>query len=82
MGIYVGASLAALWVAMARARRMMSPRSARILLAAAAIPTLATLAYEWSLGSTPSNILRAAAGVPLGAAASAIALAAASDRVN
>jgi hypothetical protein len=35
---------------------------------AAALPTVATLLFEWSTGSTPSNTVRALAGIPLGAA--------------
>src|SRR5436309_2976569 len=35
---------------------------------AAALPTVATLLFEWSTGSTPSNTVRALAGFPLGAA--------------
>jgi hypothetical protein len=44
------------------------PRNARALLVAAAIPTAATLVYEWITGDTPANGLRALAGVPIGAA--------------
>ncbi|MGH9807490.1 MAG: hypothetical protein ACRD9W_09565, partial [Terriglobia bacterium] len=42
--------------------------SARRLLALAALPTAATLVFEWSTGVTPSNPTRALAGAPLGAA--------------
>jgi hypothetical protein len=38
------------------------------LLAAAALPTAATLIYEWTTGDMPSNVIRALAGAPLGAA--------------
>jgi hypothetical protein len=41
---------------------------ARALLAAAALPTAATLIYEWTTGDMPSNVIRALAGAPLGAA--------------
>jgi hypothetical protein len=38
------------------------------LLAVAALPTAATLIYEWTTGNMPSNAIRALAGAPLGAA--------------
>jgi hypothetical protein len=34
----------------------------------AALPTAATLLYEWTTGQTPENAIRALAGFPLGAA--------------
>ena len=45
-----------------------STRRARALLAVAALPSAITLVYEWTTGDTPSNAIRALAGVPLGAA--------------
>lgn len=42
--------------------------NARILFVAAAIPTAATLVYEWTTGDTPANWIRALAGAPVGAA--------------
>jgi hypothetical protein len=45
-----------------------STRRARVLLAAAALPTAVTLVYEWTTGDTPWNAIRALAGAPLGAA--------------
>ncbi|MDO8793276.1 MAG: DUF2085 domain-containing protein, partial [Vicinamibacterales bacterium] len=45
-----------------------NPRRARAWLAAAALPTAVTLAYEWTTGDMPSNAIRAFAGAPLGAA--------------
>jgi len=44
-------------------------RRARWLLATAFLPTAATLAFEWTTGDVPSNVVRALAGLPLGAAA-------------
>jgi len=83
-GIYLGAALAAIYAAAIganwRAARGGAPT--RVLLAFAAFPTLVTLAYEWTTGVTPSNLLRAVAALSLGAAASAIVLASAADRVN
>jgi hypothetical protein len=52
------------------------------MLAIAALPTIATLAFEWTTGVTPSNIVRACAGVPLGVAVAAIVLSAADNQVN
>jgi Predicted membrane protein (DUF2085) len=51
-------------------------------LAFAALPTLATLAYEWSTNTTPSNVVRAIAGFPLGAAVAWVILSAVDDQVN
>jgi len=91
-GIYVGAAIAALWVTAFRtatAVRHNHPEKvaqgfspARTTLFFAALPTLATLAYEWSVGAPPSNIVRALAGLPLGAAVASVVLAAADDQVN
>ena len=81
-GIYAGAALAAIVSAvrpaetmalMLRATSGTSSAAARstagfIALATAALPTVASLAYEWTTGDTPSNATRALAGVPLGAA--------------
>jgi uncharacterized membrane protein len=65
-GIYAGAAVASivavLW------RNVGLTVDARRLLAAAAIPTVATLAFEWGTATTPANWIRAAAGVPIGAA--------------
>jgi uncharacterized membrane protein len=66
VGIYAGAAVAA--IAAALWRNVGRKTDARWLLAAAAIPTLATLALEWGLGISPGNVLRASAGVPLGSA--------------
>jgi hypothetical protein len=41
----------------------------RTLLLVAALPTAATLLFEWTTGQTPGNWTRAVSGVPLGAAA-------------
>ena len=70
LGMYVGGAMSAVVaiVAAARDRRPIEPGShARVALAAAALPTIATLAYEWISGDTPGNGIRAMAGVPLGA---------------
>jgi hypothetical protein len=56
--------------------------TARTALVLGALPTIATLAYEWTTGVMPSNSIRALAGFPLGAAIAAIVLAAADNQVN
>jgi predicted membrane protein DUF2085 len=48
----------------------------------AALPTVATLAYEWSTSTTPTNVVRAIAGFPLGAAVAWVILSAVDDQVN
>lgn len=68
-GIYLGAALAAAGAAGGRLDApARSVRASRLVLAAASLPTAATLAYEWTSGVMPSNLLRATAGLPLGAA--------------
>jgi uncharacterized membrane protein len=65
-GLYVSGAFAAL-AAWSGGRRV--PRSTRELLLVAAIPTVATIPVEW-LGLSPlSNVIRATAALPLGAAA-------------
>jgi hypothetical protein len=56
--------------------------AAGVLLGIASLPTIVTLAYEWTTGVTPSNIVRAFAGLPVGAAVALIVLTAADNRVN
>jgi hypothetical protein len=48
------------------------------------MPTAATLAFEWTTGVVPSNAVRAAAGVVLGATLAVLVLAGppSSDEVN
>jgi uncharacterized membrane protein len=87
-GIYVGAGLAVLAAAFrtTRVRIASNPArtvtAARIALTIAAAPTIATLAYEWVTADATSNIVRALAGLPLGAAAAWVVLTAADDQVN
>ncbi len=64
-GIYAGAAVAA---AVASLRANDSRGAAVPALAVAALPTIATLVFEWTTGITPSNTIRAAAGLPIGAA--------------
>ncbi len=82
-GIYTGAALAAIFTLAIRVNTTgTTARGVRTMLVVAALPTLATIGYEWSVGEMPSNIIRAVAALPLGAAASLIVLSAASDQVN
>jgi uncharacterized membrane protein len=79
-GIYVGGAVAAivsyvmLSVASGLSRtRVRLPAAttyehARIALLVAALPTAATLIYEWTTAQMPANSIRALAGFPLGAA--------------
>jgi uncharacterized membrane protein len=64
-GIYAGAAATAIVLRGARVRRQLNPR---VVLLLALVPTAATLVFEWTAGVTPSNWIRALAGVPLGAA--------------
>ena len=76
-GIYAGAAVAAIVASVARGFQPrgrgperaapVSPGMLRAVLLAAALPTLATLVYEWTSGHMPAHSIRAAAGAPLGA---------------
>jgi uncharacterized membrane protein len=82
-GIYAGAALAAIAWSMRRDAAPSGPRNdhdARVVLLAAIVPSIATLVFEWSIGRTPSNTIRALAGLPLGAAVSWIVIASAARR--
>ena len=50
------------------------PDLLRAVLLGAALPTLATLVYEWTTGHMPAHSIRAAAGAPLGATVAWMAL--------
>lgn len=72
-GIYAGAALGALVFGFRKARAL-DVSAARMTLALAVLPTVATLVYEWTTGHMPSNAVRALAGLPLGAAVSWIVI--------
>ena len=72
-GIYIGAAAAALAASAGPKRSTRWP--AWTIALASAMPSLATLVYEWTTGDMPSNLLRAAAGLPMGAIASWLVLA-------
>jgi len=69
-GIYLGAAIAAV-CSLAVASRARAAREWRAILAAAAMPAAISLLYEWTSGDMPSHWLRAATGLPLGAAIAA-----------
>jgi len=80
-GIYAGAALAVLCASAIVTKWRGAFSNARTLLIVAALPTFATLVYEWS-AAVPQNAVRAIAGVPLGAAVALVILAALDDQVN
>lgn len=65
-GLYLSAALGALFAWFGGARM---PPGVKAMLAVAALPTLLTVAIEWAGVASPSNVLRAAAALPLGVAA-------------
>jgi len=67
-GIYFGAAVAAILAARGVRSTALARRTLRLVLLAAAVPTALTLVFEWTTGITPSNTVRFAAGVPIGAA--------------
>jgi len=54
----------------------------RLALAVAALPSAATLVFEWTTGVMPANWIRFAAGVPIGVAVALLVRAAAENQVN
>jgi uncharacterized membrane protein len=67
-GIYAGAAAAALAALVGCRFPSFTAAKARGWLAAAAAPAVLSLLYEWGTGRTPSNNIRAATGVLIGAA--------------
>ncbi|HEX5473184.1 MAG TPA: DUF2085 domain-containing protein [Vicinamibacterales bacterium] len=67
-GLYASAMIGGM-LALAFARDAASSRQTRLLLAAAAIPTVFTVAVERAGWMYPSNLARAIAAIPLGCAA-------------
>jgi uncharacterized membrane protein len=69
MGIYVGAAIAAVIAAAGSTPRPPFREAwiVRFALIIAALPGVLTLLYEWTTGQTPSNLIRAASGIPIGA---------------
>jgi hypothetical protein len=91
-GIYAGAVIGAIAAILRPARRgwpgsvpgrdTRRAHDVRIVLALAAVPTLATLLYEWATGDMPAHAIRAASGVPLGLVVAWLVVAAADNQVN
>ena len=79
-GIYAGAAMVSLL--MLTFPRREPPRVSRVTLLAAAVPTVLTLVFEWWTGQMPSNWIRAAAGLPIGAIVTGLVVAATGDQVN
>jgi uncharacterized membrane protein len=72
-GVYLGAAIGVAVPAIRPSEAgpsKLGPYRARTIVIAAAMPSLATLVYEWTTGDMPSNWIRFAAGLPLGVAAS------------
>lgn len=69
-GLYLSAPVGALLAVWSLQRRSIPPSAASAirLVAVAAVPTAATLALEWAGLAAPSNMTRALAALPLGAA--------------
>jgi uncharacterized membrane protein len=94
-GIYGGAAFAALTAAARgfqpsvdvqvdgrRSPARLALRRRRLAVVAAALPSVATLVYEWATGITPSNALRFAAGIPIGVVVAWLVVSAAENQVN
>ena len=83
-GLYLAAPIGALAAVTAAGRRRVGEaRRLRWTLAIAALPTSVTLGLEWLHLAAPSNLVRAAAALPLGAAlAFAIVRVTQNDRVH
>jgi uncharacterized membrane protein len=77
LGLYLSAPIgAAIAWSQRRRRARLSPR---VLLAVASVPTIVTLALEWTQVSALSNVIRAVSALPLGAAIAAVLVEAAGD---
>jgi uncharacterized membrane protein len=67
-GLYLAAPIGAIAAIAARHRPHLWGAAAWPILIVAAVPTMVTLAIEWPGFGAPSNVTRAAAALPLGAA--------------
>jgi uncharacterized membrane protein len=65
-GLYLAAPFGAVWAL--RRRSDSADLRARSILAVASLPTIVTLLLEWPAIASPTNLVRAAAAVPLGLA--------------
>jgi uncharacterized membrane protein len=85
-GIYFAGAVTSLALSTRHARSI-APPIARTMLLASLLPGALTLFYEWTTGVAPANWIRAASGLPIGAAVSwlvlgAVAVDRRSDEVN
>ena len=81
-GIYAGGAVVAMAV-LAGCRFPLHPAArVRVWLGAAAVPAVLSLLYEWGTARTPSNTIRAATGVLIGAAVAAAVFALLQDGAN
>src|SRR4029078_2491377 len=82
LGIYAGAAAAAsihvlgATLADTARRRLLSPAAARRVFLGSALPTIVTVALEWSGVSFPTNVVRAVAGVVVGAGGALVVMSA------
>jgi len=66
-GIYAGAAAAAvLFLPRPRRRSPVASISPWAIVLVGALPSIATLVYEWTTGAAPANVTRLAAGLPIG----------------
>lgn len=72
IGIYAGAAVGTAVAIAARSCGMLAHLPSRMLLIAGAVPTVVTIAAEWSGAWGGSNGVRAAAGMPLGCVAALV----------
>jgi len=72
LGIYAGAAAGSLLAPGARLHARRLTRTLRFVLIAGAVPTLITVVLEWSGAWAAANVVRAAAGVPLGLTAALV----------
>jgi uncharacterized membrane protein len=64
-GLYVGGAVGCLLAALWRPSRVSTPAAYRRALLAAAVPTIATVAIEWTGAAAMENTLRALAALPV-----------------
>jgi uncharacterized membrane protein len=85
-GIYLAGAVTSVALGARRSRPIL-PSIARTMLLASLLPGVVTLVFEWMTGVAPANWIRAASGLPIGAAVSwlvlgALAVDRRSDEVN
>ena len=83
-GLYLGAAVGSCFGFAPRLRRPVRGGRAAAILAISSLPTAVTWTAEWAFGVPVTNVARAMAALPLGAAIAAtiVAVASASSKVN